>query len=167
MEYVCSISDDSSIEEAEKLELIFEYLSASFEVTGDMQSIAAQFLRLRHEEDLRKEAQADLSQLTAKAVADCLAVIRTNSPSPPQNDQGSERSSLTKDLLRRYDGDQPLEEEEEIHGLRPNENRLRIIRDREEARTRAKKEQEQAHAMRVDQKLKSQGERLKTTVRRK
>jgi hypothetical protein len=173
VEYCVSIAQDSSMEDPEKSEFLVEYLY-SINESADCPRIASEFVRLHRLDSTA--VKADVSQITAEAVAACLDVIRAPEIKSPR-EANTIDPEVRKKLLKLYDDDatiakaesQEQEEEDEILGLGRNENRLRVAREREEERARAKQEHEEARAERVAQKLKSQGESLKsrTVSRRK
>lgn len=176
LDYCTSIAKDSSMDESEKSELLSEYL-LSVNDAVDCASIASEFVRLCL---TRAAKKSTISQITDDALAACLDVIRAPEVQSAETDvlDGACRidAETRKQLLKRYDDDATIaksisaedDEQDEIMGLGRNENRLRIVREREELRVRAKQEQEDAQAERVAQKLKSQGESLKSrTVNRR
>ena len=174
-EYLKSIVDDSSLEENERIDLMADFLESSVPTTtvSNFKEIAQRITEEVRLEHSNKEAK-NLTQITQKAVAACLEVLRApEMKAPKENEVGGLDASTKKFLLKQYDDDskflaEPLDDEEEIMGLGRNENRMRIVREREEQRAAAKQEQLDAQAERVAQKLKSQGERIKDrTVRGK
>ena len=177
LEYVCSMVTDDSLDDTERLSLMSEYLVSVDDSSHDMQSVVSEFITLYKDELLKSKVKEDLSKITARAVAECLDVMRAPEVTTRADESEGEKldAELKKQLLKQYDGDHmkplkkgsktPAEEEsdddEEIMGLGPNENKMRIIREREEMRAQAKREQEEAHAQKVAQKLKAQGDRIR------
>lgn len=177
LDYVGSMVTDDSLDDTERLTLMSEYLVSVTDSEDDMGSVAEQFIHMFKYELSRKKNKEDLSKITARAVAECLDVMRAPEVHASNGDTESEKinADLKKFLLKQYDDDHiqpvkkgsksvPQEEsdnDEEIMGLGPNENKMRIIREREEQRAQAKREQDEAHAQKVAQKLKAQGDRIR------
>jgi hypothetical protein len=172
IEYALSLVDDATLEEAERIELLAEFLSGVNGVS-DMLEIACEFSRIRKEEISNKAATAAL-QSTDAVVSACLGVIRAPKTRIETKTEPVDED-LKKEILRRYEGDisdmkpkgvkkiekEASSDEEEIMGLGRNENKMRIKRERDEMRARAKQEQEEAHASKVAQKLKTQGDTIR------
>ena len=165
-EYIQSLALDDSIDLTERLELLVEYLSSvEPPASSDLDNLATRILEPC---DSCKKIAIPVMD-TADVVTKCLAVIRAPevSHAPASLDLDDD---LKKSLLRIYDVEdaQATEGDIEIMGLGRNENKLRIVMDREEGRARAKQEQEEILAQRVAQKLKSQADTIKArTVSRK
>jgi len=176
LEYIISLAEDEGIDTNERQELILEYLrSVDVPDNVSLDQLVLSFL----EEHARIQAQKSIhkSAKSIDQVAVCLEAIKAPTVATVEttNDQDKE---LKKELLRRYDvevtaasaltGNDGEDEEESIMGLGRNENKLRVIKDKEEARLRAKQEQDELKAQKIAQKLKYQGETIKSrTVTRK
>ena len=172
VQYISSLVEDVSLDPSEREELMSEYLLSVCEI-ADVTSVCTEYMRLYRAEQSGVMPEA-LSRITATAVAACLDGMRVaplSSAAPVVSDARLD-DEVKMDLWRRYDDDHrmpkgkhgveaPLSGDEEIMGLGPNENRLRIVREREEQRARAKKEQEDAHAEKVASKLKAQGDKIR------
>lgn len=158
MEYVLSISDDDSMEETEKTELIFEYLSLENDEIS-LQAVS-EFVKSR------KKSTVPIPLTPTRVALNSLVMIAQKDLPSKLAPQTETEKALIRDVLRRYEeGD---DSDNEIHGLGPNENRLRISRQREEERARLKKDAEEAHDLKVSQKLKMHGDSMKDrTSRRK
>ena len=171
--------DDSTLDDAERIELMVDYMT-SVDESVNAPSIAKDFIRLYREELAGLQKPDDLSKITAKAVAACLDVLRApeiRTVTSAANEAGID-TDLKKLLLKQYDDDAKLskeflsqigqEEEDEIMGLGRNENKTRIAREREEQREAMKRESAEAHEQKIAQKLKAQGDRIRDkTVRGK
>ena len=185
MEYITSIATDSSMSEAEKLEIINEHLSS---LGFEDESLIASFIEEEVQKAREEENQRRLHQ--AKNVSAYIEVIRSTNAAPEVvsgtvDADASEVKLIKQHLLRQYDPDdvpkevtQPKgkkkngskeesknvseDEEELIYGLGANENKLFKVRQREEMRAKAKAEQEEARALKVQQKLKQQGNEIKS-----
>lgn len=158
-EYVSCMADDDGSEQ-DKIASIHEYLTAMFEDEDIPISAVSDYVRSR--------AQPSFAKPCPTAVA--LSALKQENTVIVQERNTQTDKAMVKDLLKRYDdGEATFADDCEIHGLGPNENRLRIVREREESRANAKKEQEQANIARIEQKLKTQGEQIrdKTTRRKK
>lgn len=173
LDYLKSIVDDSSLEEDERIELMADFLNSSFDSNFDYRELSEKSIMEFRREKSNNHSQ-DLKQITQKAVAACLEVMRAPEIRTSTAGETGGLDEITKKLLlKQYDDDTRLsrelvDDEDEILGLGRNENRMRITREREELRAAAKQEQLDAQAERVAQKLKSQGERIKDkTVRGK
>lgn len=180
-EYVLSLAGDHSLQQDEKVSIISEFISGAIDRACN-ESIVSKLIEFADLDRIElSNHRHTRSLLTEKAVMDCISVIRApvvdlhaTPPSPEIDDVDLLRK---KELLKMYDPDSvaapkkanfaPVEEEEEIYGLGANENKLRKIREREEQRMNAKQEQEEAKQLRVQEKLKKQGELIKgkTVVR--
>jgi hypothetical protein len=167
IEYVESLAMDDAVELDERHALLSEYLE-SLELSSPetLASTVSGYLELVAEKN--RLGSSDSQSTKADAVSVCLEVLRApkvcTEPNPVEEDP-----ELKKNILRIYDIDDGVDEgDDEIMGLGRNENKLRVLRDREEARLRAKKEHEELAAQKVAQKLKAQGETIKArTVARK
>ena len=165
--YIVSIAADESMDNSEKVDVIAEHLSA---ISGkdDMTQIASEYLDL-HASSTTK-SHDDLTKITAKAVAECLDVLRVPevvvTPSSEVNLADVQRR---KELMRMYDPDSETvgAEDEMLMGHGPNENKLRKQRERDEFRNQLKIEYEEKEAAKIAQKLKQQGEKMKTVTRKK
>jgi hypothetical protein len=174
IEYVESLARDSSLSRDERVEIVQEYLSSSFEDSSvDMIALAHAYLDAYEKEQIEQREIRKISPSPTEALAACLDVLRAPAPKvAPTSDEVID-SGLKKELIKMYDNDATLfahdsEDEDEIMGLGRNENKTRIIKEREEARLNAKKEEEERKAEKVAQKLKSQAETIKSrTVSRK
>jgi hypothetical protein len=178
LEYISSLADDESIEEDERYELILEYIS-SFDLsdTIDVSYIVKSYLHLHR---TRKDEDHE-ARISACADLDPLAVCLKEIEAPKVKtilELPTDEDKLKRELLRRYDDEanyfmkpsdqDATDSQESIMGLGPNENKLRVQKEREDARIRARQEQDEARAQKVAMKLKSQGDSLKSrTVARK
>jgi hypothetical protein len=189
IEYLITIAEDTSLDDGEKVEIITEHLE------GASGETVCEFLRLHMKHML--ESKQKLDAIKEQAVAACLSVMREQHEhtSAPETFESKQEVAFKKELLKRYDPDhvpitkqsvsvsagkskrsteapilvQPDDDEilAEMYGLGANENKLRKAREREEMRERAKQEQEDARALKVQQKLKQQGSQIKSTNSRK
>jgi len=183
IEYIVSIAEDDGIDETEKVGMISEYLE------GGESDIIKEFLNM-HAVQLR-ESKRNLEIIKANAVAACLDVLRQPTSDEEPSIPVDEDSALKRELLMRYDPDEvvktppvgkgkktaenafapPVIDDDEIlaglYGLGANENKLRKARETDEMRERAKQEQEEARAAKVQQKLKQQGSQIKPISRKK
>jgi hypothetical protein len=174
IEYIMSIAEDNSIDEPEKSDLICEYISSTLDSSDDISNRVNSFLSIVVECGRTKSKRTiDLDSLTNTAFGQCLNVIKApivvnvQEPTTPVDEDELRRK---KELLKMYDPEShhgksiPVQddEEDEIYGLGANENRLRKIREREEERAQAKREQEEIKEKRIQEKLKRQGEGLKS-----
>lgn len=186
-DYAVSLAEDTSLEESERIDMLSDFIeSIGYEVADDSKNIASKFFHLVTNE--RPTNSLGVSDV----VTACLDVIRAPPGSSETRSESSIDPEFKKELLKRYDADnedllasrirnqkgsskkqsadvqQAENEEDEILGLGRNENKLRVTREREELRALAKKEQEEAHALKVSQKLKNQADTIKhRTVSRK
>jgi hypothetical protein len=177
VEYVTSIADDHSLTSEEKLELLIEYLGPTADdLESNLEEVVAGYLALRNNElAIKKEATAPGSKITADALAACIDVLRAPSMKATELVADGADKSWKRELVRIYDSEQSFppdaadgERQDEILGLGPNENKTRIMRERLDARVRAKQEQDEVKAQRTAQKLKAQAETIKSrTVSRK
>lgn len=176
VEYVTSIADDHSLTSEEKLELLIEYLGPMAEdLISNLEEVVAGYLALRKNELAIKEATAPGSKITADALAACIDVLRAPSMRATESVADVADKSWKRELVRIYDSEQSFppdaaegERQDEILGLGPNENKTRIMKERLDARVRAKQEQDELKAQRTAQKLKAQAETIKSrTVSRK
>lgn len=174
IEYIMSIAEDNSIDELEKSDLICEYISSTLDSSDDISNRVNSFLSIVVEcGRTNSKRTIDLDSLTNTALGQCLNVIKApivvnvQEPTTPVDEDELRRK---KELLKMYDPEShhgksiPVQEddEDEIYGLGANENRLRKIREREEERAQAKREQEEIKEKRIQEKLKRQGEGLKS-----
>lgn len=167
-DYIVSLARDKTIEPRERHDLIKDYLGSLEIPSGvNLDNLVSAFL------DTFNEPLSEIRP-TLDPVSICLQVIKAPVVSSPQvADQ--EDLELKKELLRRYDVEHNTpsveigeDEDDSIMGLGRNENKLRVLKDREDARLRAKLEQDEAKAQKIAQKLKSQAETIKSrTVARK
>ena len=168
VEYIESLAMEESLDVQERHSLLVEYLtSLELSPTIDIAGIVREYLDTVANNNSSEIPGAAPGK--ADAVAICLEVIRAPVVSTETKTIG-ESDDFKKTILRIYDVEDGCDPEgdDEIMGLGRNENKLRVIKDREEARVRAKKEQEELAAQKVAQKLKSQGETIKSrTVARK
>lgn len=164
--YARSLAEDESLEHTERLELLSEFLGSVNEIR-DVQNISDNFTTLLRERIKGESSQGDVAQV----ISACLDVIRAPSVSIEASIESIDPNHK-RDLLRRYDGDDVVlstskakgdgdSDDGEIMGLGRNENKLRVSREREELRAKAKQVQEEAIALKVAQKLKSQGDTIK------
>jgi len=185
LEYITSIATDSAMSKSEKSEIIVEHLaSLGFEDDQVVSTFIEQEVeKARTEESLRRTQQAK----NVGAYIDVLKSSRVAAPevSSEVSDEDAHQDSLIKrQLLRQYDPDdvpvveqsqtkgkkkngappskEESEDDEMIYGLGANENKLFKVRQREEMRAKAKAEQEEARALKVQQKLKQQGNEIKS-----
>ena len=189
LDYIISIARDTSMTASEKSEIINEHL-------GSLGFSDERLVTLFIEEEVRKareeETQRRLQQ--AKNVGAYIEVIRSTAPQvtePADHTEETEDKLIKQHLLRQYDPDElpgvpaaaqqkgrkkngskeesqnNSEDEELIYGLGANENKLFKVKQREEMKAKAKAEQEEARALKVQQKLKQQGNEIKSTSKRK
>ena len=193
LEYIKSIATDSAMSKNEKAEMITEHLSCYTTDVGGLEKLINTFIEVQMHKALDEEQTRRLEK--AKDVGAYIDVLRSSTcPAAPvvceSPEDDLEAQKIKKNLLRQYDPDDvpraPVggevkkkgaktkeesktnsEDEELIHGLGANENKLFKLREREEMRARSKAEQEEARAFKVQQKLKQQGNEIKATNRRK
>lgn len=157
LDYVSYIAKDASLNEEEKIASICEYLSACFDVDQDLSELVRDFVR----------DQTPCPPVSASPATIALEILKTG-PAVTNFIQPASTLKWNYDVIGKYETISEDSNDEEILGLGPNENRLRIIREREESRTKAKSEQAEAHNSKVMQKLKAYGDTMKDrTVRRK
>lgn len=194
LEYIISIATDSAMSKDEKAEIITEHISSYVENTTGIENLISKFIDTEMQEALEEEQRRRAEK--AKDVGAYIGVLRSSVSTAPVLSGSAEDSledkKIKQHLLRQYDPDDvprglvgtqikgnkkvgqqkeesktTSEDEELILGLGANENKLFKLKQREEMRARNKLEQEEARALKVQQKLKQQGNEIKATNRRK
>jgi hypothetical protein len=194
LEYIISIATDSAMSKDEKAEIITEHISSYVENTTGIENLISKFIDTEMQKALDEEQRRRAEK--AKDVGAYIGVLRSSGSAAPVISESAEDSledkKIKQHLLRQYDPDDvprglastevkgkkkggqqkeesktTSEDEELILGLGANENKLFKLKQREEMRARSKLEQEEARALKVQQKLKQQGNEIKATNRRK
>jgi hypothetical protein len=187
LEYVVSVATDTSMPVDEKIELIIPYVPEDRDMNEEKaKSLVSKFIEQHMQRIREEESQRRIEQ--AKNVGAYIEVIRSAPvvAHEESSNEDPEERLVKQQLLRQYDPDQapPVKivgtsqgkgkkkaeesknnssDDELIFGLGANENKLFKIRQREEMRAKAKQEQEEARLLKVQQKLKQQGNEIKTT----
>ena len=187
LEYVVSVATDTSMPVDEKIELIIPYVPEDADMNEEKaKSFVSKFIEHHMQRIQEEESQRRIEQ--AKNVGAYIEVIRSAPvvAHEESSNEAPEERLVKQQLLRQYDPDQapPVKivgtsqgkgkkkaeesknnssDDELIFGLGANENKLFKIRQREEMRAKAKQEQEEARLLKVQQKLKQQGNEIKTT----